>query len=63
MKPITEREWYRLGNPPGSFDDVLEMARENTARLLYGPPKKLKPHPWDEFGRNRRQETIDEEST
>ena len=56
MKPMTEAEWYALGNPPGSFDDLLEMARENTARMTLGPPSKLKPHIWDEWATNPKVE-------
>ena len=52
---MTEAEWYALGNPPGSFDDLLRMARENSVRLHLGA---FRPHPWDEWLTTRRDSTT-----
>ena len=42
----TEDEWYALGNPPGSFDDVLEMSRQSAEQIRGA---SLTEHPWDAF--------------
>jgi hypothetical protein len=46
LKDMTEDEWYALGNPPGSFDDVLEMGRQNAEAMKRA---SRTPHPWDSF--------------
>lgn len=43
---MSRRQWEELGNPPGSFDDVVEMARRNAEQLRR---RSRRPHPWDEW--------------
>ena len=53
---MNRKEWDTIGNPPGSFDAVRDMAEQN-ARIIrgevratwtyYGP--KYTPHPWDHY--------------
>ena len=43
---MTKAEWYAQGNPPGSFEEVIRMAEENSRVIRRN---RLAPHPWDAF--------------